>query len=154
MGPFVLCEKGRIMITPIKPISNPFVSTTFQGKNKRNVKYREGDTHNPDLKQLWDRGKLPEVKFGFYGDELTYDNISREHLIPKCQGGTKRFGNIVLASKIKNNGRSDKDIRLFATIETVKKYLKQFENIHILGFEGPNYIREVKKTLKILGMMI
>ena len=143
------------MIAPINPINpKPFLSITFNGKNKRNIKYIEGDTHNPDLKQLWDKGKLPEVTHGFYGDELTWDNLSREHLIPKCQGGTKRFGNIVLASKIKNNARSDKDILLFAIPEVVKAYLKQFENIHRFGFNGPNYIDAVKKTLKILGMII
>jgi len=143
------------MIAPINPINpKPFLSITFEGKNKRNIKYIDGDTHNPDLKQLWDRGKLPEVTHGFYGDELTWDNVSREHLIPQCEGGTKRFGNIVLASKIKNNGRSNKDIRLFATPEIVKTYLKQFENIHRHGFNGPNYINAVKKTLKFLGMVI
>ena len=42
------------MIAPINPINTkPFLSITFEGKNKRNIKYMEGDTHNPDLKQLF-----------------------------------------------------------------------------------------------------
>ena len=59
-------------------------------------------TAKPDLKKLFDSGKLPQVKNGFYGDILDLHNVTREHLLPKSQGGTKRLTNIVLASADKN----------------------------------------------------
>lgn len=109
---------------------------------------------NPDLKVLWDRGKLPSVTKGFYGDTLTFENVSREHLKPASQGGTKRFGNIVLASKPANNARGNADISLFANIQTVKEYLAQFKDVHLKELNGKDYIRAVKQTLKDLGLKI
>lgn len=148
------------MITPvclIKPISmpptvpqetkfkmSPSQVPVFKGKFKMN-----GD--NPDLKKLWDMGKLPSVKYGFYGDKLTHQNISREHLIPASQGGTKRFGNIVLASKEKNNARSDYDIRDFADITKVRLYLSQFLGMK-KPIDGNRYIFAVMETLRQLGL--
>jgi hypothetical protein len=106
----------------------------------------------PDLKQLWDKGRLPSVKFGFYGDVLTKENISREHLLPASKGGKKFITNIVLASKAKNNGRSNNDIRDYCNPDIAKEYLAQFRNIKIKGFSGDEYIRQIKITLKKLGI--
>ena len=109
---------------------------------------------NPDLKRLWDQGKLPEVKYGFYGDELKLSNVTREHLEPASLGGTKRFGNIVLASKAKNNARGNKDITLFANPETVKQYFEQFKDKCdiIISGEGPRprYKELMEKVLKFI----
>jgi len=132
------------MIQPIS-ISQPIKPISFQGGRK----YRK-----PDLKQLWDKGKLPTVKYGFYGDILTKENISREHLLPASLGGTTKFGNIVLASKEKNQIRSNYDIRDFADAQIVKQYLQQFNPIHLKEFDGKTYIQAIKKTLKTLGMPI
>lgn len=131
------------MITPIlmKPTSIP----TFRGKYKLNG-------GNPDLKALWDRGKLPTVKYGFYGDELTHENITREHLLPKSQGGTKSFGNIVLASKQKNNARGNDDITKYASLDNVRQYLSQFINFKNEFINGHKYIKEVLDTLQRLGL--
>lgn len=109
---------------------------------------------NPDLKQLWDRGWLPQVKRGFYGDILTHENVSREHLLPASLGGTKRFGNIALASKEANNARGNADIREFADPKTVQRYLAQFKNVHLKELNGKSYIKAVKQTLKSLGLDI
>lgn len=117
---------------------------SFQGRYKMNG-------GNPDLKKLWDAGKLPTVKHGFYGDELTHQNISREHLEPASKGGTKRFGNIVLASKEKNNARGNKDINLFANVIKAREYLSQFIGIKIPELNGHRYIKEVVDTLNRLG---
>lgn len=135
------------MIPPvIAPITAPKITLvpSFQGKYKNNG-------GNPDLKHLWDSGKLPTVKYGFYGDELTSANVTREHLEPASLGGTKRFGNIVLASKQKNNMRGNKDIALFATIENARRYLAQFIDVRLPEFNGNRYIKAVTETLKHLG---
>lgn len=135
------------MIPPVTaPITAPKVTPipSFQAK----YKIKGG---NPDLKQLWDRGKLPTVKYGFYGDELTSENISREHLKPASLGGTKRFGNIVLASKANNQRRGNKEIGLFATLENARIYLSQFIDVKLPEFNGNRYIKAVTETLKDLG---
>ena len=51
------------------------------------------------LKKLWRQGKLPTVKYGFYGDRLTQENLSQEHLRPKSQGGKTEQRNLVLDRK-------------------------------------------------------
>lgn len=106
----------------------------------------------PDLKKLWDAGKLPQVKNGFYGDVLDLHNITREHLLPKSQGGTKRLSNIVLASAEKNMLRSNHNINDFVTKETAIDYLKQFQDISLKDFNGIEYIKGIVRTLKKLGL--
>lgn len=142
------------MITPISfmfsvmrpnPQIKPFQVPSFQGKFKMNG-------GNPDLKRLWDAGKLPSVKYGFYGDKLTHENCTREHLQPASQGGTKRFGNIVLASKQKNNARGNDDITKYATLDNVRQYLGQFIQLKNEFINGHKYIKEVLDTLQRLGL--
>ena len=131
----------------IQPITYPKITTiplAFQGRQKQNG-------GNPDLKRLWDQGKLPTVKYGFYGDTLTPQNVTREHLEPASLGGTRRFGNIVLASKQKNNARGNKDIGLFASLDNAKRYLAQFKDVNLPELNGGKYIKAVIKTLKKLG---
>ena len=131
----------------IHPITYPKITTiplAFQGRQKQNG-------GNPDLKRLWDQGKLPTVKYGFYGDTLTPQNVTREHLEPASLGGTRRFGNIVLASKQKNNARGNKDIGLFASLDNAKRYLAQFKDVNLPELNGGKYIKAVIKTLKKLG---
>lgn len=107
-----------------------------------------------DIKHLWEAGKLPDVKYGFYGDILTPKNISREHLKPASKKGKKVFNNIVLASKQKNGHRSNNDIRQFADVETVKQYLRQFTEVDLPDFNGNQYIQAIKKTLSELGFKL
>ena len=136
------------MITPISFFSiKPYPqqqNITFTSKFKMNG-------GNPDLKALWDRGKLPTVTHGFYGDKLDWNTVTREHLLPKSKGGTKQFGNIVLASKAKNNGRGNDDIINHIDIEAAKNYLRQFLGLKE-PLDGNRYIQAVKKTLKFLGV--
>ena len=132
------------MIQPITYPKIPAMPLAFQGRQKQNG-------GNPDLKRLWDQGKLPTVKYGFYGDTLTPQNVTREHLEPASLGGTRRFGNIVLASKQKNNARGNKDIGLFANWDNAKRYLAQFKDVNLPELHGSRYIKAVIKTLKKLG---
>ena len=109
-------------------------------------------TAKPDLKKLFDSGKLPQVKNGFYGDILDLHNVTREHLLPKSQGGTKRLTNIVLASADKNMLRSNHNINDFVTKETAIEYLKQFQDVSLKDFNGIEYIKGIVGTLKKLGL--
>lgn len=142
--PFNYYNKRPVVnkVDNIQPISNSSDVITFTGSK----------WPKPDLKQLWDKGKLPTVKYGFYGDKLTSFNITREHLLPKSKGGKKTYDNIVLASRDRNMARSNNDITLFADKQTAEDYLKQWENVKLKELDGRKYIRLIKKTLKFLGL--
>lgn len=129
------------MIPPIQPVkpTNP-------------ISFGKKGWPNPDLKKLWDAGKLPTVTHGFYGDLLTPRNVSREHLKPASKGGTKNWFNIVLASRQKNGQRSNFDIRNFINLDAARAYLEQFTGIRFKGFDGEKYKRGIKQTLKGLGV--
>ena len=104
------------------------------------------------LKTLYRQGNLP-VKYGFYGDKLTQKNVSLEHLKPHSKGGKTELSNLVLASKHKNQTRGNSDIRNFANKETIIKYLSQFIDVKIEGFDGNKYINGIIKTLRNLGVI-
>lgn len=108
--------------------------------------------YSSPLKTNWRNGNLPTVKKGFYGDVLTQDNLSLEHLRPHSKGGKTDLANLVLASKSKNRERSNKDINEFINMKTVREYLSQFTNVRIKGFNGNNYIDMILRTLKKLGV--
>ena len=107
--------------------------------------------YNSPLKTLYRKGELP-VKYGFYGDRLTKKNVSLEHLKPFSKGGKTELNNLVLASKQKNQDRGNADIRNFANIETIIKYLSQFIDVKIEWFDGNKYINGIIKTLRNLGV--
>ena len=109
-----------------------------------------------DLKHLFDKGLIPVVEKGFYGTPLTKKNVSREHLLPHCKGGTRAEANIVLADKFLNSARGAKPIGRVADPTTAVEYLEQFKGIEIPEhkFSGNNYIKNVTRTLKRLGMDI
>ena len=79
------------------------------------------------LKDLFREDKLPTVKYGLYGDKLTKDNVSLEHLVPHSKNGKSKLFNFTLASKQKNSLRSNEDIRKFLTPEMAKEYKSQNE---------------------------
>ena len=108
--------------------------------------------YSNQLKTLYRKGKLP-VRYGFYGDRLTQNNVSLEHLKPHSKGGKTELSNLVLASKQKNQARGNEDIRNFANKETIAKYLSQFIDVKIKGFDGNKYINGIIKTLTNLGVI-
>lgn len=99
------------------------------------------------LKTMWLKNKLPKVKFGLYGDRLTKENVSLEHLKPHSKGGKTDYDNLVLASKINNQKRSNKPIKDYLTIENLTRYLTQFKDTKIDGFNGNDYIAKIIKTI-------
>ena len=110
--------------------------------------------YNNILKQYWRRGKLPTVIKGFYGDTLTQQNLSLEHLVPHSKGGKTDLDNLVLASTNKNTIRGSNNILDFISVDKVKEYLKQFIGVRLKDFNGDSYIRRIKNTLKRLGVSL
>lgn len=103
--------------------------------------------YNSILKTLYKQGKLPEVKFGFYGDKLTKDNCSVEHLRCKCEGGTTAQSNVVLASKRMNNARGNRPLREVFNFKAAMTYIEQFFGIRRKGFNGDLYAKSVLRTI-------
>ena len=103
------------------------------------------------LKTLYKKGQMPQVKKGLYGDILTKDNVSLEHLKPHSEGGQTILSNLALASKSKNNARGAKPLKDVLNWEMVDEYLSQF-NFRIKGFDGEKYANMIRKTLKELGV--
>lgn len=104
--------------------------------------------YSSPLKTLWKKGKLPSVKYGFYGDRLTQSNLSLEHLLPHSKGGKTKLDNLVLASKENNQARGNANIKDYLTVENVTRYLEQFKGIKRRDFDGQSYITGVINTLK------
>lgn len=99
------------------------------------------------LKTAWKKGQIPQCKFGFYGERLTKKNISLEHLYPISQGGKTEWKNLVLASNKINNARGDKPLVEFLDLKAMARYLDQFKNIKIKGFDGNKYIAMILETV-------
>ena len=102
------------------------------------------------LKTMWKNGHLPTVQIGIYGDKLTKNNISLEHLLPVSRGGRTEYPNLALASQEKNHERNASNIFLFTTEENIQQYLEQFKNIIIIDFNGNKYIEDLLRTLEKL----
>ena len=109
-------------------------------------------THKWEVKTMWKKGKLPQIKYGFYGDELTIKNCTVEHLLPISKGGKTKTNNLVLASAANNQARSNIDLRKVIDIPAAKQYLRQFQGIKMKTFNGDSYIQMIKNTLKRLGI--
>ena len=93
------------------------------------------------LKTMWKKGLISNhVKYGFYGDRLTMRNISLEHLQAKSHGGKTELNNLVLASNRLNNARGDRPLAEFLDLKAMARYLDQFRNIKVKGFDGNKYI--------------
>lgn len=102
------------------------------------------------IKKLWREGKLPTVKYGFYGDRLTQENLSQEHLRPKSQGGKTELKNLVLASQRNNGHRSSKPLKDFINFDYMARYLNQFIDVKVENFNGNKYIDAILHTVKII----
>ena len=100
------------------------------------------------LKTLYKKGKLPSVKYGFYGDELTKGTVTLEHIRPRSKGGKTELCNLVLASANKNQERGNRPLEEVLNWECVGKYLEQFRNVQVKNFNGNKYIEMILRTIK------
>ena len=99
------------------------------------------------IKTLFKKGKLP-IKYGLYGGELTPKNVTDEHIVCRCFGGTNDISNIALATAENNNKRGNKPIDEFLTFGMIRKYFLQFKGLKANGFDGDDYIKKLKITLR------
>jgi len=102
---------------------------------------------NP-LKTLYKKGRLPSVKYGFYGDELTPKNVTLEHLQCRCYGGKTELKNLVLASANKNQERGANPLSEMLNWEHAGRYFEQFRNVVVDGFDGNKYIEMAYNTIR------
>ena len=124
----------RIPREPLPPIQDVLI-------------YRPSFGYSHALKTAWKKGQIPQVKYGFYGEKLTKKNVSLEHLKPISKGGKTEWSNLVLADNKINNARGDKPLGEYLNIKAMGKYLEQFVNIKIKGFDGNKYIAMILETV-------
>jgi hypothetical protein len=104
--------------------------------------------YSNELKTLFKKGKLPSVIYDAFGEKLTPDNVSLDHIIPKSEGGLSKTANYMLATQYWNHLRGSKPLSGFLTPENLKRYLDQFVDVIVDGFNGNKYIKDVLKTLE------
>lgn len=103
--------------------------------------------YSHQLKTLYKRGQLPQVKRGIYGERLTLSNVSLEHLQPISQGGKTELKNLALTSKKANNDRGDKPLKEVLNFKALAAYLEQFKNLKIGSFDGNSYIKSLLENI-------
>lgn len=102
------------------------------------------------LKTLYKKGKLPTVKYGFYGEPLTKKNVTLEHLKCISHGGKTELKNLVLATANKNQERGASPLVDMLNWEYAGRYLEQFKNVVVGCFNGNQYIEMILNTIKEL----
>lgn len=108
-------------------------------------------TFDSRIKKLFKSGKL-KLDYGLYGEPLTKENVSDEHIICRCYGGKTIESNIALASKEMNNRRGCQPIEKFVTIEMVNAYIERIRQNNIKGYDVEAYCQGIIKTFsKIFG---
>lgn len=105
-------------------------------------------SYNSVLKSEWKRGRLPAITKGIYGNILTKDNLSLEHIIPHSLGGTTTLDNLMLAEAKANSKRGIKPIMEVISYEQLFDYLEQFIGVKTKKFNGNEYIVKIIKTIK------
>jgi len=101
------------------------------------------------LKTLWKKGQLWNVKRGLYGDILTLENCSLEHLLPISKGGKTELSNLALASKEKNGLRGNLPLKDFLTRKQAVDYVVQFAPHR----DFRQYINDLLRTFEKLGVL-
>lgn len=102
--------------------------------------------YSNELKTLFKSGKL-KVEYGFYGDKLTKENASLEHIVPHSKGGKTETNNLALASKRMNNLRGNRDLKEVFNKEAFERYLSYFKDVKIKNFDGNKYIKALRKLV-------
>jgi len=114
------------------------------------VKNLNFGSYSAPIKTLFLEGAFGnKVTRGFYGEYLTRNNVSLEHLKPHSMGGKASWGNLVLDADWCNRHRGVRPLRKTIVPQQAIAYLEQFRGIVIPGrFRGDDYIRLVTKTLE------
>lgn len=104
-------------------------------------------SYRHDLKTAWRKGLLPTVTKGVYGNILTQDNLSLEHIVPHSLGGKTTTDNLFLADRFANSKRGVKPIMEVLTYEQLFEYLNQFVDVKNKYVNGKDYIYKIIKRI-------
>ena len=102
------------------------------------------------VKKLYQKGKLPTVQYDISGRKLTKKNVTIDHVNPHSKGGRTEDDNLMLATKEFNQLRGNAPIWDFVTYEGLLKYIEQFIDVFVDGFNGNKYIKSLLKTFEKL----
>lgn len=102
------------------------------------------------LKTYFLKDKLPSVTKGFYGGELTKNNVTLEHLLPTSKKGITKLGNLVLSKDVNNWNRGNRPLIQFYDPDIFKAYCKQFEGVKLPFFNGDDYVKQITNTVERL----
>lgn len=135
-----------MQVQRISPISFGMIKPIMKdGKLDNKDKISFG--YSNKLKTLFKKGKLPTVIFDAFGEKLTPENVTLDHIIPKCEGGVSKTANYMLATEYWNHLRGSRPLSGFLTKENLDRYIEQFVDVVVDGFDGNKYIRDILKTL-------
>ena len=104
--------------------------------------------YSNQLKTLFKKGKLPTVQYDISGRKFTKKNVTLDHVIPKSKGGKSVQENYMLATAEFNHLRGNKPLNDFMTKPNLVRYLSQFMDVFVDGFNGNKYIKGLLKTLE------
>ena len=62
------------------------------------------------------------------GKELDFKDISFDHIIPICKGGTNNIHNLIIIEKEINNDKDDKDIEELGLSKTIINKINEWQN--------------------------
>ena len=105
------------------------------------------------LKTYFDKGLLPTVKKGLYGDPININNRSLEHMIPRSKKGPTELWNLALASVRKNNKRGCRPLQEVLTQEQLEDYALQFKDVKVRKLCGNAYIAKLRELGRKLGII-
>lgn len=104
-------------------------------------------TFNSRIKRLYKSGKI-KLDYDIYGLPLNKNNVTDEHIICKCFGGSSDESNIALATREINNLRGCKPIEQFVTIKMVAKYIERLIDNNPPIVDGYNLVEYCNGILK------
>ena len=103
-------------------------------------------SYQSPLKKAFKAGAFGDEMIGIYGNKVTKNNFSLEHIKPKSKGGRTVLSNLAVADRDANRQRGNDDIAKFVNFEMLRKYLRQFKDIKNGKFNGNDYIKMIRKT--------
>lgn len=113
-----------------------------------NVKPVNSDiTFKSRIKRLYKSGKI-KLDYDIYGLPLNKNNVTDEHIICRCFGGSSEESNIALATREINNLRGCKPIEQFVTIKMVAKYIERLIDNNPPIVDGYNLVEYCNGILK------
>lgn len=104
-------------------------------------------TFNSRIKRLYKTGKI-KLDYDLYGLPLNKNNVTDEHIICRCFGGSSEESNIALATREINNLRGCKPIEAFVTMKMVAKYIERLIDNNPPIVDGYNLIEYCNGILK------